>query len=258
MPVIAPLCSWLRLLRCGLHLLWGAAVILASSPCSPARRLAIKGRWSRQLLGILGVQFDASLSAIPSGSLIVANHISWLDVFVLNAARPMAFVVKADVRGWPFIGWLVAHTDNVFLRRGSGSHARAVNHEIATRLIAGEIIAIFPEGTTSDGVEVLPFHSALLQPALDARSPVQPLALAYHDATGSRSQTPAYAGETSLWQSLRAIAAARGLKASITLLPPLSPGETKRRELAASAREAIAAALGVPPAISSTDYSSGN
>jgi len=252
------LLSWLRLLRCGLHLLRGAAIILAVFPrVSPSRRLEIKGRWSRQLLSILGVRLDASLSAIPSGSLIVANHISWLDVFVLNAARPMAFVVKADVRGWPFIGWLVAHTGNIFLRRGSGSHARTVNDEIAARLIAGEAIAIFPEGTSSAGAEVLPFHAALLQPALDARSPVQPLALAYRDAAGRRSEAPVYAGDTSLWESLCAIAATRSLGASVALLPPIPTDESKRRELARIARatiaEALSGMLGTPASGTSDD-----
>ncbi len=267
--MVTPPLRWLRLLRCGLHLLWGAATVFLVFPwVSPSLRLEIKGRWSRQLLAILGVRLDASLAAMVPGSLIVANHISWLDVFVFNAARPMAFVVKADVRGWPLIGWLVAHTGNVFLRRGSRGHAKTVNGEIVSRLAAGEIVTIFPEGTTSDGDRVLAFHAALLQPALDARRPIQPLAISYRDATGGRSTAPAYAGETSLWQSLRAIVAARGLTASVAMPPALAPeinlemdpdrpgtGESKkaRRELAQTARGAIAAAIGaavdIPAAI---------
>ena len=87
--------------------------------------------------------------------LLVANHVSWVDIFVVNALTPAAFVSKADVRQWPVIGWLAAVNETVFLRRGSRGHARVINEEIAERMRAGRHVALFPEGTTTDGSHVL-------------------------------------------------------------------------------------------------------
>jgi 1-acyl-sn-glycerol-3-phosphate acyltransferase len=177
------------------------------------------------------------------GSLIVANHISWLDIYALNAARPMVFVAKAEVRHWPLIGWLAAKTDTVFLRRGSCGHARRVNAQIDGLLNAGRDVAIFPEGTTTDGTHLLNFHSALLQPAVDARRPVQPVALSYHDANGHRSLAPAYAGETTMHECLDAILACRSLTIRLRATPPIASQTKSRRELAHEAQYAIAFSL---------------
>ena len=186
------------------------------------------------------------------GSLIVANHISWLDIYALNAARPMVFVAKAEVRHWPLIGWLAANTDTVFLRRGSCGHARRVNAQIDGLLNAGRDVAIFPEGTTTDGTHLLNFHSALLQPAVDARRPVQPVALSYHDANGHRSLAPAYAGETTMHECLDAILACRSLTVRLRATPPIASQTKSRRELAHEAQYAIAFSL--KPSVSSFQW----
>lgn len=177
---------------------------------------------------------------------MVVNHISWLDIYALNAARPMAFVSKAEVRSWPLIGWLAAHTDTVFLRRGSRGHAKIINAEIDRLLNAGKDVAIFPEGTTTEGTHLLNFHGALLQPAVETGRPVQPIALSYHDATGRRSLAPAYAGETTIGECFAAILACRSLTVRLRPTPPLEPQHRQRRELAHAARGAIALKLGLP------------
>ncbi|HEX5803061.1 MAG TPA: lysophospholipid acyltransferase family protein [Azospira sp.] len=215
---------------------------------SGSRRLRLKQRWSRQLLDILGIRLDATLGGIEPGSLIVANHISWVDIFVLNAARPVAFVAKAEVREWPLIGWLAANTDTVFLRRGSRGHAKIVNAEIDALLDAGQDVAIFPEGTTTDGTHMLGFHAALLQPAVETGRPIQPLALSYETADGKRSLAPAYAGDTTLGQCLATMLATRRIVARLRPTPPLPTPGRNRRELAQAAHAAIALKLGLPPA----------
>ena len=97
----------LRYARLGLHLLWGAATIASVYPlASTPLRLRLKRRWSRQLLCMLGIRLDVCWDNAPTGSLIVANHVSWLDIYALNATHAMAFVAKADVRAWPMVGWL--------------------------------------------------------------------------------------------------------------------------------------------------------
>ncbi len=237
-------------LRIGLHLLWGTLTVALIYPfIRESRKLWLKQRWSRQLLDILGVRLDAHLTGVAPGSLIVANHISWLDIYALNAARPMAFISKSEVRRWPLIGWLAANTDSVFLNRGSRRHAKAVNVQISGLLNADKDVAMFPEGTTTDGTHLLNFHGALLQPAVDTGRPVQPVALSYLDADGCRSLVPAYIGETTLGESIAAILACRSLTVRLRPTPPLDAQTMQRRELAFAARGAIAYNLGISPAI---------
>jgi 1-acyl-sn-glycerol-3-phosphate acyltransferase len=238
--VIPALRTHWRLVRVGLHLGYGLAVAAVVYPLAgrPAQ-LKLKQRWSRQLLGMLGVRLQAKATPLPSATLLVANHISWLDIYVINALAPAAFICKADVRSWPFIGWLCERTETVFMPRGSRNAAKQAGEIVALRLRQGWRVAVFPEGTTSDGGEVLPFHGALLQGAIDASCRVQPLALRYTDGDGRLSTAPAYCGDTTLLQSLRRIAAAPRLHVRLDVLPPLDGHGAERRALAATAWRAI-------------------
>jgi len=206
----------------------------------PTTRLRLRQRWSARLLGVLGIELRTRGEAVQPGSLLVANHISWVDIFVINALAPTAFISKAEVRQWPLIGWLAARNETVFLRRGSRGHARQVNAEIAALLDAGRNVAVFPEGTTTDGSKVLGFHAALLQPALSAGHPVQPVALSYRSPDGRFSRAPAYDGDISLGACLAAIVAQRGLLALVQPCAPLAGGaQADRRSVAQAARESI-------------------
>lgn len=208
----------------------------------PAAHRGLRQRWSRRLLALLGVELHATGAAIEPGCLLVANHISWLDIFVINALAPSAFVSKADVRAWPLIGWLAAKNETVFLRRGSRGHAKIINAEIGALLGTGRNVTIFPEGTTTDGSHVLHFHAALLQPAIEAGHSIQPLAISYHGPDGRSSRAPAYDGDLSLGQSLASLIAEPRLVARTTGMSPLSTTRnTSRRELAHTARAAIKA-----------------
>lgn len=229
-----------RLARVGLHLGYGlAAAALVYPLIGRPAQLKLKQRWSRQLLGMLGVRLQAEATPLPSPALLVANHISWLDIYVINALAPAAFVCKADVREWPLIGWLCERTETVFMPRGSRCAARQASEAVASRLRQGWRVAVFPEGTTSDGSEILPFHGALLQGAVDAGCRVQPLALRYTDAEGRPSTAAAYCGDTTLLQSLRRLASAPGLHARLDILPPLDGRGAERRALAAASWQAI-------------------
>lgn len=235
-----------RCLRLGLHFVWGGLVTAAIYPwINEAKRLRIKQRWSRRTLELLSIRIDAPPVDIPPGCLIVANHISWLDIFAINALRPAAFIAKSEVRRWPFIGWLSAHNDTLFLHRSSRTHAREINREIATRLHHKADIAVFPEGTTSDGTLLHGFHAALLQPAIDAERPLLPLALNYRDAHGNFSLAPSYAGEIRLMQCFSAILACRALTVRILPASPIFPASQSRRALADAAHAAIARQLGL-------------
>lgn len=235
-----------RLTRVAIHVAWGVALVRFAYPwCSAQRRLSLKRRWSAQLLAIVGVRLSVSGERASHVSLVVANHISWLDVFVINAMAPHSFVCKADVRDWPVIGWLCARNDTVFLARGRAQAARQTVEHLAKLLQHGRTsVAVFPEGTTTDGRHVLPFRAALLQSAIDAGAPVQPFALAYYDDTlHGVSDAPRYDGAITLWQSLLRLCGERRTVAAVRVLPPIDAARCGRRELADEAESRIRGAL---------------
>lgn len=169
----------------------------------------------------------------------IANHISFLDIFVINAVTPAAFVSKDDVRRWPLIGWLCRHTDTIFLARGSRSAAQQVRETLAETLRQDRVVAVFPEGTTTDGSHVLPFHSALFQAAIDAGAPVTPVVLHYKERNGIRSAAPSYVGDTTLMECLWSIVMADDLGAVIEVDAPLAAAGHDRRQLAAQAHRRV-------------------
>ena len=240
-PVPVQVLRCLRLVFC--FLLIALRTCFIYPRVDAATRARLKQRGSRAIIDALGVELETGETMSPTGSLIVANHISWLDIFVINAVRPASFVAKSEVRKWPFIGWLAAKNDTVFLARGTRGHARTVNVEIDARLDAGLDVAIFPEGTTTDGRRLLAFPSALLQPAVETRRPIQPLAISYHDARGGLSTAAAFTGQTSLPQCFRAILASRSLKARVWPCADVDVGGKTRREACEQAHAAIATAL---------------
>lgn len=214
--------------------------------CSDTARLRLKSSWALALLDALGVELEADLTHAVPGSLLVANHISWIDIYVINAALPAAFVSKEEVRHWPVLGWLAARNETIFLRRGSRGHARIINQEVAERLGKSQHVAVFPEGTTTDGRSLLHFHAALLQPALAAGKPVLPVALSYWEVDGQRSLAPRYDGDISLGQCTRAILGRKRLIARLQTTPLLGLNGENRKQVAVEARAAISSAAGLP------------
>ena len=203
-----------------------------------------KQGWSAALLLWLGIRVRHT-GQLPSGPLLlVANHVSWLDIFLINAVVPVVFVSKAEVRQWPLFGWFAAQNQTIFLERGVRGQASVIGKAVAEALSGGQIVALFPEGTTSLGNVLLPFHGALLQPALSAGAVVSPVAIQYIEGEEPPpSSSAAYIGEMSLWQSLWKVAGAQGLEAHLTLLPALSGND--RKALAREARTAIGLKLGI-------------
>lgn len=229
-------------------MLSGALTVACVFPwVSDATQRRLRQRWSRILVSILGVRVDADLGHAVPGSLLVANHISFLDIYLLNAVRPVGFISKAEVREWPVIGWLAATNDTIFLKRGSRGHARLINEEIARKLGEGKYVGLFPEGTTTDGTHLLNFHAALLQPALNAGRPIVPIAISYWEPDGTRSLAPRYDGDISLGQCIRAIASRKRIIARVLACPALGQDGSDRRTVAAAARAAISAGAALPP-----------
>ncbi|TFZ01076.1 lysophospholipid acyltransferase family protein [Ramlibacter rhizophilus] len=171
---------------------------------SAGEREARVQAWAERTLQVLGVGLEVrGVPAAQGPVLLVANHISWLDILVLHAARYCRFVSKADVRRWPLIGRLAEGAGTLFIERESRRDALRVVHHMAERLRAGDVLAVFPEGTTSNGIALLPFHANLLQAAISADVPAQPVALVFLDAASRQPTTRAcYIGDDSLVGSL--------------------------------------------------------
>lgn len=239
-----------RLARLALHLFRGLWIVYTRYTRLPlAGRHRELQRWSRQLLGILNVhvhRFDVP-DPWPERCMVVLNHVSWLDIFAVYAVVPGVFVAKSEIRGWPLIGTLCDRVGTLFIDRGSRAHARKMNHDIAAKMGEGEIVCVCPEGSTTDGTKVRPFHAALLQPAVEAHGTVQPLALRYVDARGAQTLVPAYVDDQTLLASMWAIAGERKLGVELHFAAPLPAIEGHRRELARQCEAAIAARLGVAP-----------
>ena len=157
-----------------------------------------------------------------------------------NAVRPSAFIAKSEVRGWPFIGWLSARHDTIFLRRGSHGHARDINAEIEALLHVGRDVALFPEGKTSNGEAVDTFHGNMLQAAIVATCPVQAVALDYRlAATGARSTAVSYASPLNFAQSLINTLASGPYVARLQFAPSLPTQGRNRKHLAEQLRQQI-------------------
>lgn len=237
-----------HLARLLLHLLRGLLICGLIFPLvGPARRQAHIRRWSEQLLRICGVRVR---TLVPAGvhdeeaALIVCNHVSWLDIFVINARAPCRFVAKADIRDWPLIGWLCEQAGTVFIARGRQRDVRRIFQGLVDSVRAGERVAFFPEGTTAPPGVILPFHANLFEAAIEAGVPVHPYALRYVDAQDRLHPAADFSGDMTFVKSVLTILARRNLIAEVSLLPAIDTQGTHRRELAATARSRIAEALG--------------
>lgn len=243
--------SWatrgMRLARLTLHLLHGMLTAATVFPFySPSRRRIAVKRWSHSLLRILGVRLHAH--GVPPHRhaqpvMLVANHVSWLDIYAINAVMPARFVAKSEVRAWPVIGWLSTKAGTLYIDRTRRHDTARINREIAGAMLGGDAVAVFPEGTTTDGSQVLRFHSSLLQPALLAGACVHPVALRFERGDGSLCVEAAYDGDKSLWGTLRLIIAEPAIHVHVRFLEALPAGAAHRRALAQLAHDAIAACL---------------
>lgn len=231
-----------RALRAVWHVVRGLWIIRTEfGRLTPAQTDLRVREWSRGLLHILGVDLSVR-GEVPTGGplLQVANHTSWLDIIVMNAARPSRFVSKADARHWPLLGSLISGAGTLFIEREKRRDAMRVVHHVAERLQAGDVISVFPEGTTGDGSELLTFHANLFQAAISAGSPVLPVGLAFIDAaTGRPHPAPVFVGDTTLVASIWNVLRADGLQAVVHYGLPEECLGRDRRTWAQQARDQV-------------------
>lgn len=244
-----------------LLLFGGLFIVIALFPLMrPARRDATVAAWSAMLLRACGLRTHVHyapgtplLSSRSGGRMLLANHVSWLDIFLIDTVAPSCFIAKADIARWPLIGTLVGRVGTIFLERGKRHAVHDALVHVADQLEAGRRVAIFPEGTTGTGDNLLPFHANLIQSAVRAGVPVDPIGLRYTGLAGESVSgdggTMNFVGEITFMGSWWRIIGAPGVIAHLHVLPEIVtvPEDSKaRHQVARAAREAIAAGLGLP------------
>jgi 1-acyl-sn-glycerol-3-phosphate acyltransferase len=238
-----------RIFRLLLTLVTGVATVAMLFPIyGPARRKLAIGRWSARVLAALSIETRIR-GAPPEArrpAVLVANHVSWLDIQLIHAVWQVRFVAKSEVRRWPVIGWLSARSGTLFIERGRSRHTARINRAIHAAFEAGDAIGIFPEGTTSEGTQVNRFHASLLQPAVDENALIFPVAVRYLDRYDQININASYVGETSLLDSMLTVLAEPRIVAELIFLPAIDTDGKSRRDLAAETRAAIMAALDLP------------
>ncbi|MDN5835775.1 MAG: 1-acyl-sn-glycerol-3-phosphate acyltransferase [Nitrosospira sp.] len=237
-----------RSIRLLLHIISGLvqSAVYPHLDQSAQRRMA--QNWSAGLLAILSIRLRHS-GVAPAAEMqpvmLAANHVSWLDVYSLNAVCPARFVAKSEIRDWPLLGWLSQNAGTLFIERTKRSDTARINEDIGNALTMGDRVTVFPEGTTSDGTLLRHFHASLLQPAVTGSAILYPVAIRYSDATGVLSKSAAFAS-ISMLESLRRILRQPWIEVELIFTDPIGSSGKNRRELARYAEHAIAGVLSLP------------
>lgn len=198
----------------------------------------------RNAFRLLGIGFSASGEVVQGAGAIVANHSSWLDIFALNACARIYFVSKSEVAGWPGIGWLARATGTVFIERNP-ARARQQTELFEDRLRAGHHLTFFPEGTSSDGLRVLPFKTTLFASffaeGLRETLQIQPAAVIYHAPAGASRRFYGWWGDMAFGPHLlQTLGARRQGRVEVRFLPPVRVADfSDRKALAAHVEAAV-------------------
>jgi len=201
--------------------------------------------WSKRLLKIFKINLETNqdLDKILSSKkfLIVSNHISWIDIFLINSIFPVSFLSKGDVAKWPFIGKLTKSADTIYINRGNKKSLSSASNQIEKKLKEMNNVYFFPEGFATDGSKLLTFKSNFFQTAINCNVNILPLAIRY-TSQGQFTPAPSYAGDISLAQSMLALIKSKNLKAKISVLPIISY-KNDRKIIANEAHQSIYKAL---------------
>lgn len=202
--------------------------------------------WSRLLLMVIGVKLsvDHPPAKMPMRGMLVGNHSSWMDIFVANSVQAARFLAKSDIKKWPVLGTLVTSAGTLYVERGNRHSINATNKQISESAHKGELIGLYPEGTTTDGTHLLPFKSNLFEPAIDNEMLLYPIGISYKK-NGQYTALAAYAGDTSLMRSFWDLTSSFGVTAHVNYGVMIPAAQyANRQELAHAAQDAVARLLG--------------
>jgi 1-acyl-sn-glycerol-3-phosphate acyltransferase len=197
--------------------------------------------WSKNLLAIFSIDLivhgPQELFTHKKSSLVVSNHISWIDIHVINAISPVIFVAKSDVASWPIFGWVARKIGTIFIVREKLSDIKRVLNLMHQYLSQNKKICIFPEGTSTDGKTVLNFRSNLFQAAINANVDVLPICIQYKEG-GQYSDVTAFIGDMGLVDSIKKMMGSSKIEVHVHILDPISELDT-RHNLASQAHQHI-------------------
>ena len=236
-----------RIGRILLHTLLGLALAAFVWPLiGKQRKLDLTKWWCNGLLDATHIKVSTFGSLPPAstqGMMFVANHVSWADIHALNSLISLRFIAKSDITSWPVFGYLAKKTDALFIDRSKRQLAGRLVQTAANSLLAGDNLGFFPEGTTTDGTQILPFKSSVLQAAIIANTQIWPVAIKYVNIDGSINTAAAYAGETTLMESLKTVILQKNCMVELHFLTPIQANQHDRRTLTDAAYQAIRAKL---------------
>jgi 1-acyl-sn-glycerol-3-phosphate acyltransferase len=246
-PRLIRVVRWTRLFA---HLGIAVLVLRFLFPhASRERQRRISRWWSRELLALLRITPRFEGNPPPEdgeGVMIAANHISWVDIFLVAAARPARFIAKSEIRDWPIAGLIAQKSGTIFIHRARRHDTARINALVHEAISAGECVGLFPEGTTTEGDRVLKFHSSLFEPAVANCARVFPAAIRYEHPDGTPCRAAAYVGDCTFAQSIGLIIRTREIVACLSFAEPLEPDGRARREVAREAQQRVASLLGLP------------
>jgi 1-acyl-sn-glycerol-3-phosphate acyltransferase len=213
-----------------------AVSFLCSAGNAKTKRDALKTLWLGWFSGIVKLQIVKEGELPEQGALLASNHISWLDIIIIGQYLPAYFVAKSDISSWPIIGYLARQGGTIFIRRGDKQHIRNTAEKMVWLLKQRSNIIAFPEGTTTNGAEVLNFHSSLFQPALLTKSTIQPIALKYQGI--AKIQAP-FIGDDGFIPHLIKMLTLDKIEVTLSFLPVVSTSGKNRNEVSLETRDRI-------------------
>jgi 1-acyl-sn-glycerol-3-phosphate acyltransferase len=221
------------------------AAAAACLPLSGRRREEFLCWWCGRLARTLGLRIRVFGSPRRRATMFAANHVSWLDIIALAAVRPTGFVAKAEVGRWPLVGWVAGRFGTIFIKRGSAPDAARVAWRAAARLREGRSVAVFPEGTSTLGASVRPFHAALYEASVRSGRPLQSVAIRYPYRRGLSLVAP-FIGEDAFLPHLLRLLREPEIPVELHFAPPLPNACGGRRALARLSQEQVEEALAGP------------
>ena len=218
---------------------------------TPERRRALMHWWSRKLLAILNIKPQVEgepPSSAEMQAMIVANHVSWIDIFLISSVRPTRFVAKSEILAWPVAGWIAERAGTLFIRRDQIRDMARIDARVREVLQDGDCVGLFPEGITTEGDELRKFHSSLFEPAVANGARVHPAAIRYEHPDGSLCRQMSFIGERTFGQSVGLILRQQEVRARIMFAAPIATDGAARRDVARKVESEIATLLGLAPA----------